>query len=104
MLQRGINVAIGTDSCASSPDLNLVDDLRLLHTIAADVPAPDLWELITIRGARALGLSEIFGSITPGKDADFVAFDAQGNDPLRAVLESSQRPRGTWTMGTRIHP
>jgi len=26
MLARGINVAVGTDSCASSPDLNLLDD------------------------------------------------------------------------------
>jgi cytosine/adenosine deaminase-related metal-dependent hydrolase len=104
MLDRGINVAIATDSCASSPDLNLVDDLRLLHTIAAEVPAQNLWELVTIRGARALGLSQTVGSITPGKAADFVAFDAKGSDPLRAVLESSQRPRCTWTNGVRIHP
>jgi cytosine/adenosine deaminase-related metal-dependent hydrolase len=104
MLQRGVNVALGTDSCASSPDLNLVDDLRLLHAIAAEVPAQKLWELVTVRGARALGLSQTVGSITPGKAADFVAFDAQGDDPLRAILESSQRPSGTWTSGVRIHP
>jgi cytosine/adenosine deaminase-related metal-dependent hydrolase len=34
MLARGINVAVGSDSCASSPDLNLVDDLRLLPAIS----------------------------------------------------------------------
>src|SRR5207302_10539659 len=55
MLARGINVAVGTDSCASSPDLNLVDDLRLLHRLAPEVPAQTLWEMATIRGARAIG-------------------------------------------------
>jgi cytosine/adenosine deaminase-related metal-dependent hydrolase len=103
MLERGVNVAIGTDSCASSPDLNLVDDLRLLHTIAGEVSAQNLWELVTVRGARALGLSQTVGSITLGKAADFVAFDAQGDDPLRAILESSHRPSGTWTSGRRIY-
>src|SRR5262249_49621367 len=51
MLARGINVAVGTDSCASSPDLNIVDDLRLLHKIAPEVPAFDLWEMAATRAA-----------------------------------------------------
>ncbi len=38
MRQAGINVALGTDSCASSPNLNLVDDLRLLHRQAPERP------------------------------------------------------------------
>src|SRR5262249_48887717 len=37
MLAGGINVAVGTDSCASSPDLNLVDELRLLRKIAPEI-------------------------------------------------------------------
>ena len=76
MLARGINVALGTDSCASSPDLNLLDDLRLLHRLAPDTPAQTLWQMATARGARALGLESQTGTLTPGKSADLLAFPA----------------------------
>ena len=67
MLARGINVAVGTDSCASSPDVNLVDDLRLLHQIAPDVSASRLWEMATIRSAKAIARDDRVGSLTIGK-------------------------------------
>jgi cytosine/adenosine deaminase-related metal-dependent hydrolase len=89
MLAAGVNVAVGTDSRASSPDLNPVDDLRLLHRTAPEVPALTLWELVTTRAARALGLEHEAGSINPGKPADLVVFPASGDDALAAVLESS---------------
>src|SRR5205807_9072461 len=67
MLSRGINVAVGTDSCASSPDLNLVDELRLLRRLAPEVPAMELWKMATIRAAKAIGWENEVGSISPGK-------------------------------------
>ena len=96
MLARGINVAVGTDSCASSPDLNLVDDLRVLRRIAPDVPAQMLWEMATIRGARAIGQERNVGSLTVGKAADMVAFPAPGPDPLAEILESDTLPTRVW--------
>src|SRR5205823_6032319 len=74
MLDRGVNVAIGTDSCASSPDLNLLDDLRLAHAVAPDFSVDRLFELITTRAARALGWEAELGSLAPGKFADFAVF------------------------------
>lgn len=103
MLSAGINVAIGTDSCASSPDLNLVDDLRLLHRIYPQVPADELWESATLRGARALGLENIVGSITPGKSADLIALGAVGNNPLQEILEEADRkPTHVWIRGVPV--
>lgn len=99
MLAAGINVAVGTDSCASSPDLNLVDDLRLMHQIAPDVSAQDLWELATLRAARAIGLAEEIGSLTPGKRADLIAFAASGVNPLQDILEHSTLPHRIWIAG-----
>jgi cytosine/adenosine deaminase-related metal-dependent hydrolase len=101
MLARGINVAVGTDSCASSPDLNLVDDLRLLHGIAPDVSPRELWAMATTRGARALGQSRHAGSISPDKDADLAAFPATSDDPLAEVLETSTLPTQVWVAGQR---
>ena len=102
MLASGINVAVGTDSRASSPDLNLVDDLRLLRRLAPDVPAQVVWELATTRAARALGVASTRGSLTPGKSADLAVFPARGPDPLAAVLDSAATPSQTWAAGTPV--
>jgi aminodeoxyfutalosine deaminase len=101
-LAAGINVAIGTDSCASSPDLNLVDDLRLLHRISPQVPAYDLWQLATTRAARAIGMGSEVGCLTPGKRADLVIFAATGPDPLAAILESQAIPRRVYFDGEPV--
>jgi cytosine/adenosine deaminase-related metal-dependent hydrolase len=104
MLARGINVAVGTDSCASSPDLNLVDDLRLLRRIAPEVSAETIWEMATIRAARAIGMQEEVGSITTGKRADLIAFEANSNDPLGDVLGGSTPVTALWLDGIQNLP
>jgi aminodeoxyfutalosine deaminase len=105
MLAAGINVAIGTDSTASSPDLNLVDDLRLVHQIAPDVPAELLWEMVTIRAARALGMDQHVGTLSPGKAADLVAFPATSTTPpLVQILEDPTLPKVVWCAGERAQP
>src|SRR5205085_1840563 len=88
MLAAGINVALGTDSTASSPDLNLLDDLRLLHQIAPDVNVETLWEMATIRAARTLQLDQQVGSLSPGKAADFLVFPVSSERPLTEILEN----------------
>jgi cytosine/adenosine deaminase-related metal-dependent hydrolase len=102
MLAAGINVAVGTDSCASSPDLDLVDDLRLLRQIAPDVPAAILWEMATIRGARALTWEADLGSIAPTKLADFCAFAVSGRNPLEEILQQQIPAAGVWVGGERL--
>jgi cytosine/adenosine deaminase-related metal-dependent hydrolase len=101
MLAAGINVAVGTDSCASSPDLNLVDDLRLLRKIAPDMPVRDLWSMATTRAAKAIGLSNV-GSISMRKAADLVAFDAVGDKPLEAILDQGLMPNHRWFAGKQV--
>jgi aminodeoxyfutalosine deaminase len=103
MLARGINVAVGTDSCASSPDLNLVDDLRLLRRIAPEVSAVELWGMATTRAATALQLSEQVGSLTPGKRADLIAFEIGGaSDPLEEILQRNVLPMRVWIDGAPV--
>jgi len=101
MLKRRINVAVGTDSTASSPNLNLVDDLRLLHRQSPDVPAETLWRLATTNAANALMMRGKVGEITPGAAADFVVFDVGDREPLAEVLESGAEPASLWIAGRR---
>lgn len=105
MVARGINVTVGTDSCASSPNLNLVDDLRVLwkqtgHAIESD----EIWKLITTNAAKSLQIDGRLGSITPGKLADLTAFSFVGDvDPMGAVLDDpTALPIALWISGRRI--
>lgn len=68
-----VRVAIGTDSLASAPDLNLFAELATMRALAPDVPASALLESATLAGARALGFDAEYGSIEPGKRAALIA-------------------------------
>ena len=54
MLDLGIRVMIGTDSAASSGDLNILDDLRLVRRQNPGLPATQLFEMVTTHAATAL--------------------------------------------------
>jgi cytosine/adenosine deaminase-related metal-dependent hydrolase len=96
MLRMGINVALGTDSAASSPDLNPLEEARLVHRIRPDLPTSILFEMITTRGARALGMEGIVGRLAPGMRACYCAFPVRTDDPLTEVLETD----ATVTVGS----
>jgi cytosine/adenosine deaminase-related metal-dependent hydrolase len=69
----GVRIAIGTDSLASAPDLNVFAELAAMRALAADVPASALLDSATRQGARALGFDADFGTIEPGKRARLIA-------------------------------
>ena len=102
MLRAGINVALGTDSCASSPDLNLIDDLRLIHRQCPDLDTQTLWRMATLNSARSLLADAQVGTIEPGKCADLVAFAVRGDDPLDDVLETTVLPSHVWIAGSPV--
>ncbi len=102
MLAAGINVAVGTDSLASSPTLDLLEDLRLLRRLGPEVPAEEVWRIGTARGAAALGLTDV-GSLAVGKRADAVAFAVSSEDPLGEVLDDGGERR-VWVGGEEVFP
>jgi 5-methylthioadenosine/S-adenosylhomocysteine deaminase len=95
-LQRaGINVALGTDGCASNNDLDMFSEMRtaaqLAKAVAGDataLPAHAALAMATINGARALGLESDIGSIEIGKFADLAAVDLSSinSQPLYDVI------------------
>ena len=75
----GIPLAFGTDSLASNDSLSLFDEARF----AADLwpglfPPEELLYMMTLGGARVLGLEDVAGSLAPGKRADFIVVEADG--------------------------
>ncbi|MBI3490745.1 MAG: amidohydrolase family protein [Acidobacteria bacterium] len=71
--ESGVPVAIGTDSLASAPDLNVFAELATMRALAPSVPAATLIESATRVGARALGFDGDYGTIEPGKYARLIA-------------------------------
>src|SRR5262249_45906675 len=71
-LARGVRVALGTDSLASNPDLDLLAEARFLTRLRADLPGDVLLRMTTLAGAEALGWANETGSLEPGKSADLV--------------------------------
>ncbi|MEW6319966.1 MAG: amidohydrolase family protein [Acidobacteriota bacterium] len=94
----GVRVAVGTDSLASAPDLNLFAELKELRWLAPDVPAAALVASATLEGARALGLDGELGSIEPGKRAALIAVRLPGPvaDVEEALVSGIEPRQVTW--------
>ncbi|HZR24419.1 MAG TPA: amidohydrolase family protein [Vicinamibacterales bacterium] len=73
--RSGVKVAVGTDSLASTPDLNVFAEVATMRALAPGVPAAALLESATIVGARALGFDADYGTIDAGKRARLLAVD-----------------------------
>jgi cytosine/adenosine deaminase-related metal-dependent hydrolase len=70
-----VPVAVGTDSLASVPTLNLFDEMAAMRRIAPEVTAASFLESATRVGAAALGLDDELGTIAPGKRAELLVVD-----------------------------
>jgi cytosine/adenosine deaminase-related metal-dependent hydrolase len=81
----GVRVAVGTDSLASAPDLNVFEELAAMRAVAPAVPASALLASATFEGARALGFEADYGTLEPGKRARLIAVDLP--DPISDVEE-----------------
>ncbi len=89
MLDRGINVALGTDGAASNNDLDLFGEMRsaaFLSKVSTDDPtslkAETALEMATINGAKALHLDHEIGTLAVGKKADVIAIDFETIESL----------------------
>jgi aminodeoxyfutalosine deaminase len=79
LLASGGNVAVGTDSRASNPDLSLWGELCFLRQSHPEMRDVDLLRLGTVNGAAALGLPGQCGSLHPGRSADLAVVELRGD-------------------------
>jgi len=96
LIAAGVAVGLGTDSPASGGLYDLRAEARACALVQAAAPGgppspEELLRMVTIGGARALGLEALVGSIEPGKRADLVvvrpAAGAEPGDPVLAALD-----------------
>ena len=96
-----VPIGLGTDWTASNNSMDLLAEARLAALVGkmrADdpeaLPVEQMVRMLTIDGARALGLDGLIGSIEVGKRADLVVFDANrleatpAHDPAANLIYS----------------
>ena len=94
----GGRVAVGTDSLASAPDLNLFAELAAMRRLAPSVPASALIASATAVGAAALGAGDRFGAIAPSRPASLIAVELSGRteDVEEYLLSGIEPDRIAW--------
>lgn len=82
MLDKNINVALGTDGQGSGSNMDLFEQMKFTALLQKGgkedptlIPAYEVLKMATINGAKALGLEDKIGSIEEGKEADIIIID-----------------------------
>jgi 5-methylthioadenosine/S-adenosylhomocysteine deaminase len=96
-----VPIGLGTDWTASNNSMDMLIEARLAALVGkmrADdpqaLPVGQMVRMLTIDGARVLGLDGMIGSIEAGKRADLVVFDANklettpAHDPMANLIYS----------------
>lgn len=107
--RAGVNVALGTDGCASNNDLDMIGEMRtaalLAKAVAQDAAALDAasaLRMATLDAARALDLDAQIGSIEAGKQADLIAVNLDTPetrplyDPIAQLVYAAGRDQVHW--------
>lgn len=110
LLEAGLRVGLGTDSVASVESLDLLAEARAAKGLAG-LTAEEALRLLTVDGARALGMESQIGSLEVGKWADLVAVQL---DPESGTRPTDVAARllacdpssivSTYVGGRRVHP
>lgn len=114
MLTKGVNVALGTDGCASNDNLNMFEEMHLgsmiiknIKSDATKLNSEQMLKLATVNGARAMGRTDT-GELKVGKRADIIAvsldkphmypafnipnllvYSAQGSDVVMTMVDGN---------------
>jgi cytosine/adenosine deaminase-related metal-dependent hydrolase len=102
-----VRVALGTDSLASNPDLDLLAEARCVHKFYPDLPGDVLLRMATLSGAEALGRGSVTGSLTPGKSADLVIVPLTpggDGDPYRLLFAGRSPVSAVFFRGQQVVP
>lgn len=117
LLQKNINIALGTDGAASNNDLDMFGEMRTATLLAKGhsgnssiLPAYQVLEMATINAAKALGIDHITGSLSKGKAADVIAIDLNSietqplYDPISHIVYAANRNQvsDVWVAGRQL--
>jgi cytosine/adenosine deaminase-related metal-dependent hydrolase len=105
MLSSGVRVCLGTDGRGSSPDLDLLAELRHVARQFPRLGRAAILELGTLRAAQAFGRDDEIGSLEPGKLANLAVVplpEDNAADPHDLLFNSEINVSATWFRGKKV--
>ena len=99
---HGVDIAVGTDSAASNEGFDLFAEARALAALDPELTPKRLLGIMSLEGARVLGVHERLGSLDPGKQADLAVIASGGaDDPTTQIVAtgSPDRVRAVMSAG-----
>ena len=105
----GVNLSLGTDGAVSCPGLDLFEEARFARLVhggegGVSLTPKEMLEMMTLGGARALGLEDEIGTLAPGRRADLAIVDlprpaaALYLDPVAALVDLASAASVCWTI------
>ncbi len=98
ILERGILPALGTDSIASNPVLDMWHEMALLRQEYPGIRPEHVLQMATLGGAKAMHRDNDYGSLAKGQSANFIAVqdamlvNVQNESQLLDKLTTMGRP------------
>jgi aminodeoxyfutalosine deaminase len=105
MLTAGVTVCLGTDSRASSPNLDLLAEIRHVRQHYPELSPGLVLQLGTLHGAKALGRDGEIGSLQAGKYANLAIVPLpvrKSAGPYDLLFDSDKPAAATWFRGKRV--
>jgi cytosine/adenosine deaminase-related metal-dependent hydrolase len=96
LLAAGVRVVVGTDSRASTPDLDLLAELRLIHQLYPELPVEHVLAMGSLAAAEALGQAGRWGELCSGASSELLAVpgpESDWEDPIAWLLETTVSPQ-----------
>jgi len=93
LMNMGIRVLLGTDSKASSPDLDMFAEVSAFYgEFHSAVTPSDVLAMATVNAADFLGIGDRYGEIAPGKNASLVyaPFDGKPEDAIEFMVAEAK--------------
>ena len=108
MLEAGLLPALGTDSCASNPIIDLWREMQLLAGDNPELEGAQILAMATLGGARALHAENDYGSLEPGRKSHFLHVSSSALAQCRTAADvlheliSGGRPKEISWVGSKI--
>jgi aminodeoxyfutalosine deaminase len=113
LAKAGVNICLGTDSLATTrkirkqkPELNMFDEMRQLADSDKTVSPAEIFRMVTINGARALGLAGEAGELSKNASADLIAVPCSGknSDTYETILAHAGNVSASMIDGRWVIP
>lgn len=86
VLKHKTNVVIGTDSTMSG-GINLIDEFSTIREHYPNIPASELYRMVTQNAVKALHLHPRYGALNPDDTQNLLLIDQVEKDPFENLME-----------------